>query len=177
MREVIITPFYKDLTIKFLFLRSAFGSSSIISEGTRYIIEILHQCGRRVKPKIQKVLFVEVTREKLLKGFFCPPSWIGLKGSEIVICLVKLILLGQINLLHPILIIFQANISFSCQCWLEILCYFYGSRCSQETNTWIRLWNYFFLRFSPLCIHFSDRVWSTGVMICLFCIKTLLVCV
>ena len=55
--------------------------------GTRYGLEILDQCGKRIKTTNQKVLdlipmFVEATGEKLVGGFFAPhphpPSWTGL---------------------------------------------------------------------------------------------------
>ena len=52
---------------------------------TRHGLEILHQCGNRVKTKSQKVdlipTFLEVTAEKLERGAFFPPpplSWVGL---------------------------------------------------------------------------------------------------
>ena len=39
-----------------LFLRVGLGSSSIVANDTRYELEILDQCGIRVKTKSQKVL-------------------------------------------------------------------------------------------------------------------------
>ena len=38
------------------FLRGGLASSSIFGTGTRYKLEILHQCGKRVETKSQKVL-------------------------------------------------------------------------------------------------------------------------
>ena len=57
--------------------------------GTRYSLEILHQCGKRVNTKSQKVLgansyICKSYRGKTgTRGAFChfPPSWIGLIQS------------------------------------------------------------------------------------------------
>ena len=52
---------------------------------TRYCLENLHKCGKRVKLKVRKfwgllLKFVEVTVEKLVRWAFLPtPSWIGLR--------------------------------------------------------------------------------------------------
>ena len=80
--------FCKDLTRKNSFLRSGLGSSQYFGTGTRHSLEDLHQCGKMVKNKTQKILglippFVEATWEILVGGPFCPPptpsSWIGLR--------------------------------------------------------------------------------------------------
>ena len=43
--------------------------------GTRYVLEILYQCGKRVKTKSQEqtLRFSEVTEEKLVERAFLPP--------------------------------------------------------------------------------------------------------
>ena len=53
MAEVIITSILPQQPI---FLRGALGSSSIIGTGTRYDLEILHKCGKKVETKSQKIL-------------------------------------------------------------------------------------------------------------------------
>ena len=72
MAEVIITSILPQQPI---FLRGALGSSSIIGTGTRYDLEILHKCGKKVETKSQKILgliptFIGVTAEKLVGGLF-----------------------------------------------------------------------------------------------------------
>ena len=56
MREVIITPILYGFDQKNNFLRGGLDSSSIIWNWFRYGFEILHQSGKRLKPKIRKVL-------------------------------------------------------------------------------------------------------------------------
>ena len=80
MTENIITSILKGLTKKQIFLMDALASNSIIGTGTRYGLEILHKCGKRVETKSQNVLglvltFVEVTGETLVGGgpFRTPP--------------------------------------------------------------------------------------------------------
>ena len=69
LQEKLSQPqYYKDLARRTNFLRGALGSSSIAWDWHRYGLEILHQCGKRVKSKSQKFLrllstFAEVTGE------------------------------------------------------------------------------------------------------------------
>ena len=51
MREVIKTLISQDPEKKNQFFEGALGSSLIIRTETRYGLEILHQCGKRVKVK------------------------------------------------------------------------------------------------------------------------------
>ena len=57
--------------------------------GTKYALDILHKCGKRVKTKIQKVLRANCNvcrnyRAKTGRGPFCPtPSWVGLSISSV----------------------------------------------------------------------------------------------
>ena len=53
MTEVVITSILPQQPI---FLRGALGSSSIIGTGTRYDLEILHKCGKKVETKSQNIL-------------------------------------------------------------------------------------------------------------------------
>ena len=73
MGGVIITSILQGFNQKKQFLRGALGSS------TRYGLEILHQSGKRVKTKSQKVMgaysyVVEVTGEKMVGGRFPHPE-------------------------------------------------------------------------------------------------------
>ena len=81
--------FYKDLTRKPLFWGVVLVQVQKFGTGTRYKLEISHQCGNWVKTKSQKVLGVNsyVCRSYRGKtggwvrgvGFLFPPlSWIGL---------------------------------------------------------------------------------------------------
>ena len=50
-----------------------------VTQGTRYGLEILHQCGKRVKTRIQNVLgvYFNVSRSfrgKTVRGLFTPPT-------------------------------------------------------------------------------------------------------
>ena len=49
MREVIITTILYGFDQKALLLRGALGSRSIFGTGTRYDLESLHKCGKRVE--------------------------------------------------------------------------------------------------------------------------------
>ena len=70
--------FYKDLTRKTTFLRGDLASNSMFGTGTRYKIEILHQCGKKVKTKSQKDFWAKSYicgsyRGKTSSGVFLPP--------------------------------------------------------------------------------------------------------
>ena len=73
MRELIKTLISQDPEKKNQFFEGVLGSSLIIRTETRYGLEILHQCGKRVKIKKSLGLismFVEVTRGKTGRGAF-----------------------------------------------------------------------------------------------------------
>ena len=66
------------MTRKNTFLRGSLGQVRQFGNDTMYGLDILHQCGKRVKTKSQKVLglictFLEFIGEKLV-GFFLPPT-------------------------------------------------------------------------------------------------------
>ena len=57
MRDVIITSILEGSDQKnHYFLRGGLGSSSIIWDGTRYGLEILHQCDKRIKTKSKRAV-------------------------------------------------------------------------------------------------------------------------
>ena len=73
MREVIKTLISQDPEKKNQFFEGVLGSSLIIRIETRYGLEILDQCGKRVKVKKSLGLismFVQVTRGKAGRGAF-----------------------------------------------------------------------------------------------------------
>ena len=73
------------MTRKTTFFRGGLGSSSIVFTGTRYKLETLHQCGKRVKTKSQNVLGDNSYVCRSYRGKTCmgggatPPYWIGLR--------------------------------------------------------------------------------------------------
>ena len=59
---------YKDLTKKLIFLKGAFGSSSIIWDWHQHGLEVLHQYGKRIKTKSQKDFGVNSYVCKIYRG-------------------------------------------------------------------------------------------------------------
>ena len=85
--------FYRDFTRENNFLRSGLRLKLIIWACTRCAIEILHQCGKRVKTKSQSILgansyVCRSYREKLVVGVFFrplpPPSVLSSFKSKFV---------------------------------------------------------------------------------------------
>ena len=77
-REVIIISMFQEFDQKKLFLRGALASSSIIWTGTNFGLEILHQCGQRVKNESKKVFganscVCRSCREKMVAVVFLIP--------------------------------------------------------------------------------------------------------
>ena len=78
---------FHDVTNKILLRESYYIVDSVIplwwlqhfyGTGTRYHLNILHQCGKKIKTQSQKILsliftFVEITEENLVGWPFCPP--------------------------------------------------------------------------------------------------------
>ena len=67
-----------------LFCRVALVQVEWFGTGTRYDLENLHQCGKKVKTKSQKVFgaisnVCRIYRGKTGGGAFLPPPWIGLQ--------------------------------------------------------------------------------------------------